>query len=324
VKLTALRETLDRQGPFASIHLDASHDTEDAAKLAELRWRAIRDQLEAHEAPEPTLDALDEALAQPPPAGRAGRLLVAAGNEVLVDEYLPAPPAQPMVRLSSLPYLLPLADWSRRGVPHVVVTVDHTGAGLRAVDGDGAPREEHVSGPGEVAEQTVRLVREVGAQLLVLAGDVEARARLRAALPQACQRIAVDASDDDLGVLLARRRQDEHDQVLERFRTASGHGLAVQGLRDTTGALREGNVEVLLIDARAVAAATVLTGTGPTMVGVDREDLHRVGVSERQESPADEALPAAALASGADVIAASGDEPPLELADGVGALLRHT
>lgn len=364
MNLTALREALGHRGPFASIHLDASHDTEDAAKLAELRWRAIRDQLEAHDAPEPTLDALDTALDKPPPAGRAGRLLVAAGDEVLVDEYLPAPPRRPTARVSDLPYLLPLADWNLRGLPHVVVTVDRTGADIRAVDGDGAEKDQDVSGKEhpvhkvrggglahgqmqrraeetvqrtitEVAEETARLVQETGARLLVLAGDTEARSLLLGALPPSCQRIAVeversrppaagaDPLGDDLATLLADRRREEHDQVLERFREASGHGLAVQGLADTIAALREGNVEVLLIDARDVAQTTVWTGTDPTMVAVDREDLHRMGASERLHSCADEALPAAALAGGADILAATGDEPHLELTNGVGALLRH-
>lgn len=365
MNLTALRETLGHRGPFASVHLDASHDTEDAAKVTELRWRAIRDQLAAQDAPDPTLGALDEALDQPPPAGRAGRLLVAAGNEVLVDEYLPAPPAQPMARVSPLPYLLPLADWNQRGVPHVVVTVDRTGADLRAVDGDGTTRDEDVSGRdhpvhkvrsggmshlnmqqhtdetvrrnlADVAQEAVRLVRDVDARLLVLAGDAGPRAQLRDELPESCQRIAVeiehsrppgtgeDVIEDELAELLTERRRAERDEVLERFRTATGHGLAVQGLAATTAALRDANVEVLLIDARAAADATVYTGTEPNMVAVDRDELHRVGVSERLHVPADEALPAAALAVGADILATSGDEPPLELKNGVGALLRHT
>lgn len=365
MNLTALRATLDHRGPFASVHLDATHDTEDAAKLAELRWRAVRQQLTTQDAPEATIGALDEALGLPPPAGRAGRLLVAAGDEVLVDEYLPAPPARPMVRVSPLPYLLPLADWNQRGVPHVVVTVDRTGAELRAVDDEGAAREEDVTGRehpvhkvrggglahrnvqryteetvrrniDEVAGETARLVREVGARLLVLAGDTESRSRLKAELPQSCQQIAVevehsrpsgpgdDPVSDDLAEQLARCRRAERDGVLRRFRTAAGHGLAVRGLRDTTAALRESNVEVLLVDARAVADATVWTGTDPTTIGVDRADLHRLGVSERLHARADEALPAAALASGADLLAAADGEESLELPHGVGALLRHT
>ncbi|MCT2581550.1 Rv2629 family ribosome hibernation factor [Actinophytocola gossypii] len=365
MNLTALRETLDHRGPFASVHLDASHDTEDAAKVAELRWRAVREELAERDAPDPTLGALEDALDRAPPSGRAGRLLVAAGDEVLVDEYLPAPPAQPMVRVSALPYLLPLADWNRREVPHVVVTVDRTGAQVRAVHAGGAEHTEDVEGRehpvhkvrgagmahrnvqsyaeetvkrniAEVAEEVARQVRNAHAQLLVLAGDPEARTRLRDALPAECAGIVAeiehsrvaDPSHDtvahDLADLLAEQRRVEQDRVLERFRVGGGHGLAVQGLADTVAALRAANVEVLLVDARDVGDATVLVGSDPTMVATDREDLHRVGVSERIEARADEALPAAALASGAEVVAATGDEPALGLTGGVGAILRHT
>ncbi|HEX2133804.1 MAG TPA: Vms1/Ankzf1 family peptidyl-tRNA hydrolase [Actinophytocola sp.] len=365
MNLTALRKTLDHRGPFASVHLDASHDTEDAAKVTELRWRAVREELTERDTPDPTLGALEDALDRAPPAGRAGRLLVAAGDAVLVDEYLPAPPAQPVVRVSALPYLLPLADWSRRDVPYVVVSVDRTGAEVRAVRADGSTHTEDVEGRehpvhkvrgagmahrnvqrhteetvkhniGEVAEEVARQVRNTDAQLLALAGDPEARTRLREALPAECREIVAeiehsrvadpthDTVERDVADLLAEQRRVEQDRVLERFRAGGGHGLAVQGLAATTAALREANVEVLLVDARAVGDATVWAGTDPTMVATDRADLHRIGVSERLDARADEALPAAALASGAEIVAATGDEPALELAGGVGAILRHT
>ena len=43
--MSKLRDVATAPGPFASVYLDASHDTEDAAKIAELRWRGLRDQL---------------------------------------------------------------------------------------------------------------------------------------------------------------------------------------------------------------------------------------------------------------------------------------
>ncbi|MGH3758429.1 Vms1/Ankzf1 family peptidyl-tRNA hydrolase [Actinophytocola sp.] len=364
MNLTALRETLDHDGPFASVLMDASHDTEDAAKMAELRWRAIRDELAAQDVPDKTLHALDDAIDRRPPAGRSGRLLVAADGSVLVDEYLPEPPPRRDVRVSALPYLLPLAAWSRRTVPHVVVVVDRVGADLRAVAADGTVRTEDVAGQnhpirkvrgggwshrtvqrraeetvrrnlGEVADEVAALVRGVDAHLLVLAGDAQARAQLRELLPRHCQRITAeiehsrrvdpghDTIDRDITELLAEQRRTEHCRLLERVDAAREHKLAARGLPDTTAALRDGNVEVLLIDTRELADSLVWTGSEPAMVAVDREDLHRVGVSERRHARADEALPAAAIAVGADIVAATGDEPPLELTNGVGALLRH-
>src|SRR2546423_227141 len=45
VDTAVLRDLLDYGGPFASVYFDGSHDTEDAGKELELRWRAIRKQL---------------------------------------------------------------------------------------------------------------------------------------------------------------------------------------------------------------------------------------------------------------------------------------
>lgn len=363
MNLTALRDSLGTEGPFATVHLDASHDTEDAAKVDDLRWRSVREELSGQDVPERTIGALDNVRDRPPPAGRAGRLIVAAGGDVLVDEYLPAPPAQPMVRVSAVPYLLPLADWTLREVPHVVVAVDRIGADLRASDAAGMVRTEDVEGRdhpvhkvggggwahrslqqraeetvrrnlADVAAETARLVREVDAELLILAGDPEPRAQLRDALPEPCRRIAVEIDHNrqadpshhtverEVADLLARRRHAWLTRTLDRFHEAGG--LAVQGLPDTVAALREANVAVLLIDARAVGDATVWAGTPATAIAQNRDDLHRIGVSERLRLRADEALPAAALAGGADIVAATGDDPPLELTGGVGAILRHT
>ncbi|NKE62956.1 peptide chain release factor 2, partial [Lentzea sp. PSKA42] len=84
--MSKLRDVATAPGPFASVYLDASHDTEDAAKVAELRWRGLRNQLADQGAPEKTLAALDKAVsAAEPPAGKAGRVLIASGAGVLVD-----------------------------------------------------------------------------------------------------------------------------------------------------------------------------------------------------------------------------------------------
>jgi hypothetical protein len=364
MNLTALRDTLAHEGPFVSVHMDASHDTEDAAKVADLRWRAVRERLTELETPTVTISALADAMSRQPPTGKAGRLLVAAGDTVLIDEYLAGPPAQPEVRLSTLPYLLPLATWSEREIPYVVAVVDQTGADLLAVDERGDVRTEEVEGHGypvhkvrgggwahlgvqrhteemvkrnitDVAAEVAGLARRIDARLIILAGDGPTRSQLRQALPETCQRMTAEIEhgrpedpshhtvDRDVADLLAEQHRVERDAMLERLHGAESHGLAVQGLRDTTAALRDGNVEVLLVDSRDIGDRTVWTGTDPAMIAVDRNDLHAIGVSDRIEARADEALPAAAIAIGAEAFAAVGDQPHLELTNGVGAVLRH-
>jgi hypothetical protein len=223
--IRSLRELVEVEGPFASVYLDSSHDTEDAEDLRRLGWQAVRDSLDEQGADAATLESLDDAVSRlPAVAGKSGRALVGAGGRVLVDELLPAPPPRPGGRVSALPYLLPLVELAPRTVPHVVAVVDRTGADVWAVDGDGnrvfddeVSGREHpvhkVRGGGwshlsmqhrveetvrhnlaEVAEVVRRLAERAGAALVVIAGEVQARTALHRSLPASCRSIAVETT----------------------------------------------------------------------------------------------------------------------------------
>jgi len=357
VDSAVLHDVLAATGPFASVYFDGSRDTEDAAKEVELRWRAARKMLtEADERTLGALD--DAVRTGEPAVGRAGRFLIAADGTVLVDEYLAEVPALPVARVSARPYLVPLATQAPPRVPHVVVQVDKTGADLRAVNADGEVLEEYtVDGQGKpvhkvggggwshrniqahaeetvkhniarVAAETAQLGQRTGARLIVLAGDVEPRTMLRRAVPPACAQIAVEldsgrgawgALDDDVTGLVAERWRGEQGAVLERFRAELGRrGLAVQGLQQTAEALREANVVALVISDPAIGDRTMWAGEQPQLVAVEPAELDVFGATERIEARADEVLPAAAVAVGAELMA---DDK--QLGDGVGALLRH-
>jgi hypothetical protein len=359
-----LRRLLDHPGPFATVHLDASHDTENAAHEQDLRWRAARRDLAERGADEETLTALDEAMAAAPPAvGKAGRLLVAAGGEVLLDRRLPGPPPLPVTRVGALPYLLPLVEPDV--VPHVAALVDKIGAKVRAVDADGVVRVEHTT-EGEthpvhkvrsggwshlhiqhnveetvhrnmlrVAEELARLVDGVNARLLVVAGDDPVVAELKDALPPRCQAILAGTvpagrreADDEferiVTSLAAERARTERDAVIERFRAelASDGGLAVQGLAESTAALREGNAAAVVVSD--LTDATLWTSTEPRSVALTEDELRATGAEDPTRTRADEALPAAALLVGAELVSASDVRgEPVPVKDGVGVLLRY-
>lgn len=362
---TTLREVTARDGPFATVYFDNSHDTEDAEAQLELRWRAIRGQLAEGGADERTLAALDTAVTEAPPStGRAGRVLVASGGDVVLDEELPEPPPREIARVAPQPYLLPLLELAPPVVPHVVVVADRTGADLLAVSERGVEKqsvqgENHpvhkVRGGGtaywsiqhrveavvernasEVAREATKLADDVGAEVVILAGEVQARTTVRDELPPRTKEKTVEVeegaraegSDPQLLEAQVRRVIAEHAErrrqaVLERYRAEQGRdgGLAARGLAETTSALRSAAVEHLLIDGAAVADRTVWIGQDPTQVATAKEQL-RTSNAETAETlanrRADEALPAAALAEGADVVPASDADLP----DGVGALLR--
>jgi peptide subunit release factor 1 (eRF1) len=207
-------DVLETGGPFASVYLDASHDTEDATHQDELRWQALRAELADLGADRNTIDAVgDVVLAGRPPVGRAGRCVVAADGKALVNEILPLPPANETARFSSLPYLVPLLAAAQPPVPYVTVVLDKSNGRFTAVDRHGqdmavAPVQgsDHpvhsVSGGGmahkkienraeetvrhnvkEVAARTTALAERISAELVIVLGDVQVRSALRAALP---------------------------------------------------------------------------------------------------------------------------------------------
>jgi hypothetical protein len=367
VDLTAVRGALRAPGPFASVYLEVSHDTENAAHEVELRWRGMRDDLVAQGADGATLTALDEAmLAAPAPVGRAGRALIAAGGEVRLDVSLAAPPDPPVVRHSPLPHLMPLIEKAEPAIPHLVAFIDRAGADLRAYHGGGditatpAVRgEEHplhrtgIGGwcepqvrrrvdettrhdAGEVAREIDDFAHEMGAELIVLAGEVQGRTVVHHLLPESSQEIAVEVAtgglapgaDDDAVEreardLLAVRAATEDRCLVERFddELGSGRGRGVHGLAPVTAALREGKVSALLVTDPAVGDRTMWTADLAELAVV-AQHLRAQGVSDPAGRRADEVLPVAAAAIGAEALVVR-DGVPEPLEDGVGALLRY-
>ncbi|MPY77322.1 MAG: peptide chain release factor 2 [Actinophytocola sp.] len=355
-----------RGTPFASMYYESSHTTEDATKVLELTWRELADDLRAQGADADTVAALEDAVwSAPYPAGRSGRALIAAGGAVLVDRSLGEPPARPVARWSTLPYLVPLVAHAPPSVAHVVVTVDKVGAEMTGVDSTGAvayqhpvlgsehpvheagtnaglPRRhdrEHVQ---ETVKQNIHLVADdvtkvadaVSAELIVISGEVKGRRALRDALPDRLRDSVVDVGDggrtqapysdalgEEVDSLVAERERQRIAARADQFRAELAHGtdgLAVQGISGVCAALREANVEALLIGSDD--DQHIHTGADPIEVAADPEMLDQLGISVVDRDRADEALPLAAIAVGADLLVVGDD---LALEDGFGALLRY-
>ncbi|MGW5720330.1 Rv2629 family ribosome hibernation factor [Amycolatopsis sp. NPDC003865] len=359
---TALRGLTAADGPFASVHFDFSHDTEDAAKLLGLRLKEIEAGLSDQRADPATVEAVLRAVRDSePPVGKAGRSIVAAHGEVLLDRRLAAPPPAQVVRFSALPYLLPLATHTEETPAYVLVVADRIGAEITehaagrartaTVEGEnhpvhkvrgGGPAHHTLQNAAEetarrnlatVAEQVTKAVERSGARLVVLAGEKQARTALREMLPEHVGRIAHEVEggsraegssraelDRRVHELLAGRHLAELDELAEKFRAGSGRedGLAVSGLEAVTSALAEANVETLLIGSPGDTA--VFGGPDPAQVAVGKAGLQALGVPEPQQRRADEALPFAAVATGADVVVL---DERVELWEGFGAILRH-
>ncbi|TDB76525.1 peptide chain release factor 1, partial [Actinomadura sp. KC216] len=88
--LAFLKSLYQRPGPFASVYADLTRTTEDASKAVELRWRALRADLEAQHAPKGMLRAIEQTIEEEIRARRSESLVIfAADGEVAHTERLP-------------------------------------------------------------------------------------------------------------------------------------------------------------------------------------------------------------------------------------------
>lgn len=191
-----------------------------------------------------------------------------------------------------------------------------------------------------VAVELDRIVAERRPELLILTGDVRAVSLVKERLgAEAGEILAVldggsrsagvneQAFDrklhDAIEVFRARRREE----VLDRFRQEEGReGSATHGLDDVVGALARGQVAELILREdvtgrnSALRLRSLWAGDSPLLIAPTAALVADLGVAEPREVRADLAIGRAAAEQGAGVTIV--DESSVELADGVGALLR--
>jgi hypothetical protein len=327
VNLAFLRPLYARPGPVASVYLDATHDTEDAARQRDLRWRAADEELAGAGADQATRDALGAAVTDHRGTGRHGLALFAAGGAVLAQVTLPDPPPAPVTGWADRPVLGPLVAGLGEQVRWLRALVDRTGADLDLSTGHmlvkgSASYPIHKAKPGgwsspryqraaetnwdrnakAVAEAVAGAATDAGVDVIVLAGDVRGRQLVQEHLPAvlAGRVVTTEAGarapgtdpeplDQATAAAVREREASRRSAVLDRYRTGRAHGLAVGGPAEVRQALDQGQVATLLLD-RTVPAPDELVGL--------------------------------AVATDAEVTAVTADEE--RLPDGVGAVLRYT
>lgn len=363
MELSYLRPVYARPGPWASIYLDASRDTEDSRPALHLRWGALWEQLAAHGAATATLTALDDLVrGHEPRAGDYGLAAFAADGEVALAEYLPAPPVRDQAAYGPLPHTMPLVAQRSAQIAWVRVLADRTGADVEAISAGGVPRRATVQGrhtypirrvkpgawsqanfqreamtswrrnTGDAAAATAELADRVGAEVVVIAGDPQARTMLAAQLPQRWQdrMVQTDAGSraagadpaalDDVTVqVIAETVAARAATALDRFGMQEGVGT---GLDAVVGALQRAQVDTLLIIDDPSSTDELWIGPEPTEVAVRAEDLTALGIGQPQRVRADAALLRALVGTDAALTLLDANEAP-ELTDGVGAVLRY-
>jgi hypothetical protein len=354
--LSFLKPLYSRPGPYVSVYADLTRNTEDAGKAAELRWRALRAELEAQDAPGPTLRAVERAVEEELTERRSeGLVIFAADGEVAFTDRLPDRPRADLARVSALPHVLPYLSARGERFPHVVAKVDRRGGEIDCVGPDG--RHRHIDVPGDedypirkvkagdwnqsrfqrssenvwklnakkVAREVDRIARSTHAEAVVIAGDPRARTTVMEeispdVLERALESDRGEALDIDLSRIMDLKSAERIFTVAERFERELANGQrAVAGLPATVEAVRRGQVETLILDEDPDSPSRLWIGKDPVDVATKPDHLNdRDGAHEDR---ADAALIRAVAATDGDLVILPNDGPEANL--GVGAVLRY-
>ena len=358
--LQFLRPLYEGSGGYVSVYLDTSRDAEDPARAVDLRWRGARERLAGAGADDATLDALAAVLTGTDVPGRAA---FGRGGEVVLAEPLPHPPRREIARLAPLPHVMPLLAQRGPRVPHLQVMARHDGGEIASVTDAGLVEDEEVTGTGwpvhktkgggwaqlryqrsteeawetnarELASRVTAEARQVGAELIVVAGDPVARTLLVRQLGPdlAAITVVIDrevtadgeqaarAADQAVAGHAERRARER----FEHWRTQLAHDHGVNGLAPTMAALRDGGVAELLLADHPESAATAWIGPAGTDLAADAAGLTGRGVQDPVADRADAALARALTTTDAPLYFVPGElaTGPDAPQDGVGATLR--
>jgi len=335
--LSFLRPLYRDFGRWVSVYLDTSRRLPASAEGVKLRWREARDHLAADGADAATLEALQAAL-EGPELAAPGRAMFARGGRVVLTPALRTPPEVPRAEFGPLPDVLPFLVQHLPPVPRVQVSVGRDGGAIVGVDAGaasvppeqpamaGAPEhaggiepvhKAHLGGLGrprretgiernwddnakDLAARVQQTATKVGADYLLLAGDVKARGLLLKHLrpPLADNVVIVDAeiaaNSPELAAVadatVSQRVARQDSQRFGEWHRLHAHGLGAEGLPAVVAALRDGLAAEVFVSRQPSRDALVWTGPAPTDIATEPADLRNRGVSEPVQVTADSAL----------------------------------
>ncbi|MGZ6874521.1 MAG: baeRF2 domain-containing protein [Blastococcus sp.] len=304
VRADTVRTLFEDPGPWASVYLGLSdRDAQGQPVDRAVRRHALSDTLARQGATAEITAALSDAAEQEPPGPAVLAAFAPEGAPVRLFRVARLK-TQDVADVGPLPRVLPLLGWLQEHPPHVVVVTDRTGADVAAsANGTelgrwtvvGPDDEIERNAPGgwaqgryqhraedswrhnaaSVAEAVVSAVRESGARLVVVAGDIRAVQLLEERLPagvrsqvalrhvgggrspDGSQRGRSERVDEVTRAFVA----EESDALLRRFdeERAPG-GIGVEGVPQTLEALTRGDVEDLFLVPAALEGRTAWFG----------------------------------------------------------------
>jgi peptide subunit release factor 1 (eRF1) len=363
VHAAEVRALAEQPGPMVSVYLNTPGDLDHAAQFADLHWHDLRRELASRGADPEALEHVTPVVGPAHELGPALAAFATAGG-LLHVEHGPEPLPGDVGRWDRLPVLGPLLRWRQDSVPYVVVLTDRRGADIAAF-GVG-PAEEHVDvdpdpddsepirkiKPGgwrqrkiqqraertweshahEVADAVRGVSDDIGAQVIVVGGDVRAVELLEAHLPDRLLLRLHEISGGRAPGVDTERMQSEVRRwvrdaaarttvaALEKFREESGQDdRAADGVDATLAALSESRVDVLLVHDDPDDERRAWSGPDPTPVVATPELLEGLGITEAEPGRLVDVAIRAALGTGAGVRLVPKAGGP---SDGLGAILR--
>ena len=150
MRTSSLSDLYAAPGPFASVTLDVSHDSENGEHEHELRVRAACEELAEAGAPDDVVqqisDRLGELVNEPAPVSRT---VVATTDGVLFDEVTHTRVDQPVATWGPLPDVTTWIERQDSTTHFVLAVVDHEGGDVAVYDSDVPEPEEEKSVGGE-------------------------------------------------------------------------------------------------------------------------------------------------------------------------------
>jgi hypothetical protein len=359
MNLGFLRPLYDNYGDYVSVYLDVDRAREDGGHAVELRWRSGREQLASQGADPATLDAVAEVVTDPANAG-SGIAVFARQGTVRLRAALRAAPRREISRLAALPHIMPMLAQRPAQVPHLRVTANREGGEILVRTGDAIADDEQVRGHDwpvhkspsggwsqlshqrsvehtwdenakELARQVTEAAAGIGAERIIVAGDVRTRALLLDHLSPPLREAVVlvdrevpagdpataEMADEIIDAQLEQAARDRFSQWHEQL----ARGLAVEGLADTTAALADGRAAAVFIADEPGSTAEAWVGPEGTDLALTARRLTGRGVSDPVTERADAAIARAVACTDAELFFLPGDVP--EPRDGIGASLRY-
>lgn len=154
MQLDQARPIFDHAGPFITLHLDVSRDSEDAHRQLKARWTTARHELERAGIDGAIVAELEERLREPTHlSGQVRRTIVATPDEVVFDDVRSGDPTwEETAVVGALPDLAGWLTMVDGQFPFLVVRADRVGADIEAYLSPGRPPAEQTSADGSAAD----------------------------------------------------------------------------------------------------------------------------------------------------------------------------